>query len=154
MLDDLILDDNLTIETTTEKMPSLNHSYICLQIIKQLLQNETIQPLPELTLDILGGVTPDISIFPKEKIHPNFFNDVVKFSQLPTLAIEIISPSQNIQMMLEKARSLISAGINTVWTIEPFGKNIFISTVNDEKLIHNGIAKAGSIEVDFSQVFS
>jgi Uma2 family endonuclease len=153
MLDEPILDDNLPIETVTEKMPSLNHSYICLQIIKQLLQNETIAPLPELTLDILGGVTPDISVFPKEKIHPNFFNDVVKFSQLPPLAIEIISPSQNIQMMLEKARSLIHAGINTVWIVEPFGKNVFISTASDEKLIHNGIAKAGNIEVDFTQVF-
>jgi hypothetical protein len=35
-----------------EGMPSLNHSYICLQILRQLLLDDTIQPLPALTLDI------------------------------------------------------------------------------------------------------
>ena len=57
-----------------EEMPSLNHSYICLQILRQLLQNEKVEPLPELTLDIANGLTPDISIFPKEQIQPNFFS--------------------------------------------------------------------------------
>jgi len=38
-------------------MPSLNHSYMCLQIIKQLIVNDEIVPLPELTLDIANGLT-------------------------------------------------------------------------------------------------
>ncbi len=61
---------------TTEKaeaMPSLNHSYICAQVMRQLLQDDSIQPLPELTLDIDNGLTPDISVFKKEIIQPNFF---------------------------------------------------------------------------------
>ena len=65
---------NLENDKQDEEMPSLNYSYICLRILRQLLQNEKFEPLPELTLDIANGLTPDISIFPKEQIHPNFFS--------------------------------------------------------------------------------
>ncbi len=99
-------DDN----SRDEKMPSLNHSYTCFQLMRQLMGNENIYPLPELTLDIANGVTPDISVFPKEHISPNFFNDIIKFRQAPVLAIEVISPTQSIQAMLEKARMLVSGG--------------------------------------------
>ncbi len=52
--------------TIPVEMPSLNHSYICAQIMRQLLQDESLQPLPELTLDIENGLTPYISVFQKE----------------------------------------------------------------------------------------
>ena len=70
-----MLEHTNIIEKTMEKeMPSLNHSYVCAQLMRQLLQNGDIQPLPELTLDIGNGMTPDISVFPKEKIRPDFFD--------------------------------------------------------------------------------
>ena len=137
-----------------EEMPSLNHSYICLQILRQLLQNEKVEPLPELTLDIANGLTPDISIFPKEQIHPNFFRDVPKFQQMPVLAIEVISSSQTIQELLEKAAQLIQAGVKVVWTIEPHSRSIFVTTPSEEKLFHDGIVENEEIQVDFAKVFS
>ena len=103
-------------------MPSLNHSYVCLQIIKQLIQNEDIEPLPELTLDIGNGVTPDISVFPKGKIRPHSFHDIPRFPEKPTLAIEVVSSSQTIQEMLQKADQLVAEGIKVVWTVEPYSK--------------------------------
>ena len=36
-----------SIEGGDAVMPSLNHSYICLQIIRQLISNDEIEPLPE-----------------------------------------------------------------------------------------------------------
>ncbi len=104
-------------------MPSLNHSYICAQIMRQLLQDEQFQPLPELTLAIDNGLTPDISIFPKEQIQPNFFEDVLKVERLPLLAIEVISSSQSIQSILDKAKLLVKAGVKAVWIIEPYGRS-------------------------------
>ena len=102
-----MLEDTLAIlQEQVEEMPSLNHSYICAQMMRQLLQDEKIQPLPELTLDIENGLTPDISVFPKEQIQPNFFEDVLKVKQPPILAIEVISSSQSIQAILEKAKLL------------------------------------------------
>ena len=126
---------NLEKDKQDEEMPSLNHSYICLQILRQLLQNENVEPLPELTLDIANGLTPDISIFPKEQIHPNFFRDVSKFQQMPVLAIEVISSSQTIEELLEKAAQLIQAGVKAVWTIEPHSRSVFVMTSSEEKLV-------------------
>jgi len=60
-------------------MPSVNESYICLHILRQLLANDKIEPFPELTLDIANGITPDISVFPKDAIKPNLLHD----SQMP-----------------------------------------------------------------------
>jgi hypothetical protein len=66
--------------------PSLNHSYLCLKILEILLQNNKILPLPELTLGIANGITPDISVFWKQTIQPNFFQDVARFPERPILA--------------------------------------------------------------------
>ena len=136
-----------------EEMPSLNHSYISIQILRQLLENEKIQPLPELTLDIANGLTPDISIFPKEQIQPNFFHDVPKFQQMPVLAIEVISPSQTIQELLEKAAQLVDAGVKAVWTIEPHSQSVFVTTSSEEKLFHGEVVENEAIKVDFAKVF-
>jgi hypothetical protein len=58
----------------------LNHSYLCTQIIRQLLQNEDLLPLTELTLDIENGLTPDISGYRAEEVQPDFFHDVTRYS--------------------------------------------------------------------------
>ena len=115
-----------------KEMPSLNHSYICLQIIRQLLENPAIEPLPKLTLAIENGITPDICVYPKEKIKPNFRRDVTKYPELPVLAIEVISASQNIQDLLVKADQLVAHGVQAVWTIEPFTNTIFVTTRESE----------------------
>ena len=140
-------------QAQAEEMPSLNHSYICAQLMRQLLQDETIQPFPELTLDIENGLTPDISIFPKGQIYPDFFEDVLKAKQLPILAIEVISPSQSIQAILEKAELLVKAGIKTVWVVEPYGKSLFVISNEGKKLFHEEMVESDGIRVDFAKVF-
>jgi hypothetical protein len=135
-------------------MPSLNHSYICAQILKQLQKYEQFEALPELTLDVGNGLTPDISVFPKELIKPNFFRDVSKFSQMPTMAIAIISSSQNMQTLLEKAMQLVGAGVKVVWTVEPFTQSIFVSTKSTgEVLYRSSIIESEGISVDFNLIF-
>ncbi|MCP4346899.1 MAG: Uma2 family endonuclease [Desulfobacterales bacterium] len=135
-------------------MPSLNHSYICLQILKQLISDDSIEPLPELTLDIANGLTPDISVFQKGRIQPNFFHDIPKFQETPVLAIEVISSSQTIQAMLEKAGQLVKAGVSVVWTVEPHTKSIFVTTETEEKLFHDEVVESKSVKVDFTKVFN
>ena len=134
-------------------MPSLNHSYICAQVMRQLLQDNSIQPLPELTLDIDNGLTPDISVFKKEKIQPNFFEDILKVKDLPLLAIEIISSSQSIQAIFEKSKVLVNAGVKTVWTIEPYGRSIFVVNKEGKELFHEEAVESEGVKVDFTKVF-
>jgi Uma2 family endonuclease len=146
-------DTDTFIQETKQKMPSLNHSYVCLQILKQLIQNEAIEPLPELTLDIDKGLTPDISVFLKAAIKPQAFRDIPRFPDKPILAIEVISSSQTIQEMLQKASQLVAAGINAVWTIELYSKTIFVTTAQGETLFHAETVQSQGIQVDFSKVF-
>ena len=55
---------------TQEDIPSLNHSFLCSRILRQLFSNDSIEALTELTLDIDNGLTPDICVYPKESIWP------------------------------------------------------------------------------------
>jgi Uma2 family endonuclease len=142
------------LEKQGEEMPSLNHSYVCAQVMKQLLHNEEIQPLPELTLDIDKGATPDISIFPRANVQPNFFEDVLKIQQLPFLAIEVVSSSQSVQEMLAKANALIAAGVKTVWVVEPYGRSIFVISDRSKRLFHEEVVESNGVRVDFAKVFS
>jgi Uma2 family endonuclease len=43
---------------------------------------------------------------------------------MPVLAIEVISSSQNIQDLLEKAELLVKNEVKAVWTIEPYSRSI------------------------------
>lgn len=142
-----------TTEENTNEMPTLNHSYICSQIMRQLLPNEQIEVLPELTLAIGNGLTPDISVYPKEEIKPNFWSDITRFEKPPLLAIEVISPSQNIQDLLEKAKLLVQSGAKAVWTIEPFGYSIWVTTEKGTKLFHNATVESEGVKVDFQRIF-
>jgi Uma2 family endonuclease len=137
-----------------EEMPSFNRSYLCWQILQKLAQNEAVVPLPELTLDIANGITPDISVFPQETVKPNFLRDIPKYPKMPTLAIEIISASQNIQDLLEKAQLLVEHGVKAVWTIEPFGNTVFVTTKEGEKRYHDQEVESEGIKVDFRQIFA
>jgi hypothetical protein len=56
-----------------EENRSFNHSYICTEILLHVSQNKDYKPMVESTLDIGKGLTPDISVYPKDKIRPNFF---------------------------------------------------------------------------------
>lgn len=144
---------NISESFDNETMPSLNHSYICLQIIKQLISNEDIEPLPELTLDIANGLTPDISVFQKTQIQPNPFRDIPRFQERPILAIEVVSSSQTIQEMLQKATQLVIAGVPVVWTVEPYSRTVFVTTQEGETLFHEASIESKGVHVDFTQVF-
>ncbi len=136
-----------------EAMPSFNHSYVCTQILRHLFQQSDVFPMPELTLDIGNGLTPDISVYPSERIHPNLFRDIPRFPEMPVLAIEVVSANQNIQDLLEKATQLVQAGVQSVWTVEPFTRTVFVTTEQGDTLVHNAAVTSGGITVDFQQVF-
>jgi len=143
-----------TIEESINEMPTLNHSYICSQIMRQLLPNEDLEILPELTLAIGNGLTPDVSVYPKEQIKPNFWKDITRFEQPPLVAVEVVSPSQNIQDLLEKAQLLVQSGVKTVWTVEPFSRSIWVTNDRGTQLFHDTIVESEGIKVDFQKIFA
>lgn len=147
------IETDLTDEVFDE-MTTYNHSYICFEILTQLIPNKDIKPLPELTLDIGKGIKPDISIFPKDLApQPNYLSDITRYDKMPLLAIEVISPSQDIQDLLNKADMLVKEGVKTVWTIEPFGRTIFVTTKEGTEILHNALVESDGISIDFAKIF-
>jgi Uma2 family endonuclease len=142
-------------QSVIDEMPSFNHSYLCTQIIRQLLQYPDLLPMTELTLAIENGLTPDISVYPLKQIHPDFFNDITRYDELPIFAIEVVSSSQPIQMILQKAKKLVDAGISQVLTLEPYSRTVFITQKDKEnQFVHNGTVEIeGCCKIDFRSIF-
>ncbi len=149
MIDELI-ETNLE---QPEKMPSLKYSFSCAEILRQMMQNEAIQPLPELTLDIENGLTPDISVYRHEEIKIEPFEDELKVKQMPVLAVEVVPSSQTIQALREKSKVMKNAGIAAVWTVEPYLKSVLVSDADGERVYREETVESENISVDFSKVF-
>ncbi len=132
---------------------SLNHSYICAQILRQLLQDKTLEPLPFVTLALEEGITPDISVFEEQEIAPNFFHDFTQIKILPHLAIEVLTASQSLQVRLDRANRLLFHGVPIVWIVEAWSKSVFEITRDRQQLFHQTIINSGGIAVDFAKVF-
>ena len=71
-----------------------------------------------LTLDINGtDYIPDIAFYEKQPI--NFFRDSVKTQTMPILVIEILSPKQAVNDIIDKFEIYLQAGIQSCWLVIP-----------------------------------
>ncbi|CAN2039004.1 putative restriction endonuclease domain-containing protein [Candidatus Magnetomoraceae bacterium gMMP-15] len=133
---------------------SINHSYITKKIILQIEQSDKWEAWPELTLNIKNGVIPDISVYKIGEIKPNFFFDSAKCDKLPVLAIELLSPSQGVQELMEKAEDFLNAGIPAVWVVESYAKTIIVLTKENKRTVHCDVVETEGVQVDFSAIFN
>ncbi len=133
--------------------PSLNHSYLCKRMIVELEKTDRWEAWPELTLDIEAGIIPDIAVYKRGTLHPNFHEDIIKCAILPTLVIEVASPSQSIHDLMQKAEKFLHADIPAVWTIEPYGKIIYISQKDSRNVELAGVVTTEGVSLDFSNIF-
>ena len=143
-------------ETTHGKpMPTTNHAFAQLQLIKVFLPYEKqFTIFPELSLEINGKhVVPDLSIYPKMEI--DWRHDVTRRKDPPLLAIEILSPSQGMEELMEKARAYFEAGVAACWIVQPYLKTIAVLTPDETKVYSEGtIVDAGTgIQIQVNQVF-
>ena len=73
---------------------------------------------------------------------------------MPVLAIEVISASQDIQDVLEEAERLVAAGVDVVWTVEPFTRTIFVTTEAGEVIHREPRLESKGVIVDFQRLFA
>lgn len=147
------VEEIVELQTDRREVSSFNRSFICASIIEQLNKNKMFKALPALTLDIGNGLTPDVSVYLREQLKPNFLRDFLKYTEMPVVAVEIVSGNQNIQNLLEKAELFIKNGVKAVWTIEPYSRSVFVTTENGESLFHNQAIESEGVTVDFRKIF-
>jgi len=133
--------------------PSINHSYICTKILENILKNKAYQPFIELTLDIDNGITPDISVYKEKTIIPDFLEDKTRCSVIPMLAIEILSPTQGMQELIDKAKILLDAGVMTVWIVDIYARTVIFMSNEKKETIHCEKVECENLQVDFKKVF-
>ncbi len=125
--------------------PSKNHSIIQSNLLVALATNYRKQYrfLSEISLENPRFV-PDIGIFPPMIFDP--LHDQTKLNQVPLGVIEIISPSQTQEELVEKAGQYFAAGVQSYWLVNPIFsivpimhspdtyKNGIEGTLTDDKL--------------------
>jgi Uma2 family endonuclease len=136
-------------------MPSFEHSEAQLSLIAQILPYADYKPLPELNLN-LGGVksVPDIAVYEKKITHT--FKGMVWITTPPLLAIEILSPSQGLKSLFDKAAQYLQHGVEEAWIVIPEIQSITVCKPDgSQKTFVEGAITHGStgITVEIDKVF-
>ena len=112
------------------KMPtSLNHGKIISKLLLRLLphvyENELGDVYPADTGFRVGEglLVPDIAFVSHERIP----DDMDKASPIPPdLAVEVVSPTDVLSRLVEKAFAYLEAGTHLVWVVEPKSKMVLV----------------------------
>ena len=108
-------------------MPSINHSAVQSNLIFELKTRyrEQFRFLSEINVAIAGRVmVPDIGIFPTMVL--DMANDSIVARQLPLTTIEILSPAQAFDELVDKARAYFEAGVKSCWIVMPKAQAVFV----------------------------
>lgn len=108
-------------------MPSLNHGSIQLNTGAALLSRyrNKYRFTSETSLELDGWpTTPDILIFPPLAL--NLRADKIKVKEPPLGIIEILSPTQNLNDLVDKADQYFAHGVKSCWIILPSMEGVAI----------------------------
>lgn len=114
-------------EVLLEEVMSLNHSRLIHRISVALLPYEDrYDILPELEFELLAGrLKPDVAIMPRQQY--NYQRDVLRVTEPPVTAIEIISPTQSFDALVEKIQEqYLPSGVQSAWLVLPRVSSIYL----------------------------
>ena len=144
-------------------MPSLNHGIVQANIIGLffLLYFKQYRLISELStkLDEQKQV-PDIAIYSKDNINVQFnaLNDQITTSEVPLCTIEILSPTQSLSELTNKAKRYFKNGVQSYWLILPEMRTIYVFSSIDEYEVYSKeeilLDKVLNVELKLTEVFS
>nr|GFC88458.1 hypothetical protein [Tanacetum cinerariifolium] len=110
-------------------MPSFNHGFVQANLITELnirlRKTHTITSETNLKLTDQKTV-PDLTVF--EKRQPNMQRDILWTQEIPLTTIEILSPKQDLDSLLDKAELFLAAGVKSCWVVIPAVGTIAVFT--------------------------
>ena len=101
-------------------MPGFNHGLVQANLVFELKSHlrETHTITSETNLKLDGQKTvPDLTVFAKRT--PDMQHDVIWTQEVPLTTIEVLSPKQDLDSLLEKARAFLAAGVRSCWIVLP-----------------------------------
>ena len=162
------LDEEIAPEELAE-MGSLNHGYLQIKIGAQFLTIPDLTPSSELTLDISdistlpeielvgksNSLEPDIAVFRNLSI--DFQNDILKGKEVPVLVVEILSPRQGVQTLVDKFKLYFALGVESCWLVYPHAKAIAVySAPSDFEMFINDevVDTVINVRLPLAEIFS
>lgn len=112
-----------------QTMGSFNHGYFQIRLGALLSKTGEYTVVAELNLDVgkldlsqfevksREEVKPDLCVYPRRRI--NRSQDIVRMAEMPLLVVEILSPLQGVQTILNKFRVYFALGVRSCWLVEP-----------------------------------
>lgn len=137
-------------------VPSVNHSRLQIRLSVAFFRYEPeYTVLSELALELNEHrCTPDLCVYPR--INVDFQEDVVRMTEPPLLAVEILSPTQGQQDVMDRINDMLEAKVESCWLVQPVTETITLFT-GDEKptTVSAGTLRdpVTEIEVDVSDLF-
>ncbi len=151
------LGKTLTYEEERGKpMPSFNHGAIQANLIGEFIRQREFRVCSELTLELGGqSYTPDLSLYRRQPL--DLRHDVIRHAEPPLVAVEIFSPTQGYQSVMDKVDVYLRNGVKSCWVVSPPLHTITIfGPGGQEEIVHSGVAKdaATGLTADLAAVFS
>ena len=140
-------------------MPSKNHGKIQTKILFGLMKRyeKEFSIISELSLELGNWLcTPDLTFYPFEPL--DVMDDEIRMTRPPLGVIEILSPTQSLNDLTDKAYSYFSNGVKSCWLVLPTLKTIYVFSgssqfeafVQDELVMD----KVLNIELPLTEVFA
>ena len=143
-------------EERGKPMPSRNHSAVQINLAAEFVRHREFRVHSELTLNISGkSYTPDLSVYPRTPL--DLRHDVSRCPDPPLLAVEIFSPQQSIQEVMDKVDTYFSFGVKSCWVVSPSMHSVQILTADGKEIVLNsGTATdpVTGLTADLAAVFS
>jgi Uma2 family endonuclease len=148
-----------TYETERNKpMPSWNHSIIQANLISEFnaLYRKKYRIASELSLDLKNWPSvPDLSVYPKAPL--DLHNDVIAMTEPPLCIVEIISPTQSLNELVQKANQYFSHGVRSCWLVFLPLANIYVFSAPNVYQIYRSnevlVDTVLNIELPLDEVF-
>jgi len=123
-----------------EIVGSRNHSYLQTVLAAELFNLNQFVVYTELSLDINSKeYKPDIALYPFETKIEDFQEDILRMIDIPLGVIEILSPRQFMESILDKFKLYFTAGVQSCWLVIPNLRLISIySNIKTYQMFYEG----------------
>lgn len=121
-------------EEEFEDMGSHNHSmvqanlaYLFKQLGDYTVYSELsldISPLDSARYNLKDEVVVDVCLYPKRPL--SVPRDILRMTEMPLLAVEILSPRQGTGSILEKFEAYFVLGIPSCWLVDPLTQTVHV----------------------------
>ncbi len=140
-------------EIYQKPMPSGEHSTLQTELVTKINQVAKPKKIAYARTELrcsfkTRGIVPDISVFIWERIPRNEDGSVAnKVNISPDWIIEILSPEQNINKVMEKIIFAFENGTKLGWLIDPERKRVMVFQENQMPEIKSGDEQLPALEV-------